>query len=141
VLADRLRAGLLSAAPGTVAGKSHSALVFAELLALLNGQLADYDDAIADAVRRHPDAPIFAGFPGVGPTGTAVLLAEIGEGHYSTPDTLLAEAGLAPVTRSSGRSQRVHFCYAANTRLRKAVMWWSYNSLALRPGGRQDRGA
>jgi Transposase len=38
VLVERLQTGLLSAAPGTVAGKSHSALVFAELLALLNGQ-------------------------------------------------------------------------------------------------------
>lgn len=131
VLVDRLRGGLLSAAPGTVAGKSHSALVFAELLALLNSQLADYDDAIAQAVQQHPDAHIFASFPGVGPVGTAVLLAEIGEDrdHYPTPSTLLAEAGLAPVTRSSGRSRRVRFRYAANTRLREAVMWWSYNSL------------
>lgn len=131
VLVDRLRGGLLSAAPGTVAGKSHSALVFAELLALLNSQLADYDDAIAQAVRQHPDAHIFASFPGVGPVSTAVLLAEIGEDrdHYPTPSTLLAEAGLAPVTRSSGRSHRVRFRYAANTRLREAVMWWSYNSL------------
>jgi transposase len=135
VLVDRLRTGLLSAAPGTVAGKSHSALVFAELLALLNGQLGDYDDAIADAVQRHPDAPVFASFPGVGPIGTAVLLAEIGEdrNHHPTPDTLLAEAGLAPVTRSSGRSHRVRFRYAANTRLREAVMWWSYNSLNQSP--------
>jgi transposase len=131
VLTDRLRTGLLSAAPGTVAGKSHSALVFAELLALLNGQLADYDDAIAEALQRHPDAAIFASFPGVGPIGTAVLLAEIGEDreHYPTPATLLAEAGLAPVTRSSGRSHRVRFGYAANTRLRQAITWWSYNSL------------
>jgi transposase len=131
VLADRLRTNLMSAAAGTVAGRSHSALVFAELLALLNGQLADYNDAIALAVRQHPDTPIFASFPGVGPIGTAVLLAEIGEdrGHYPTPGTLLAEAGLAPVTRSSGRSHRVRFRYAANTRLREAVMWWSYNSI------------
>jgi len=46
-----------------VAGQSHSALVFTELLALLNGQLADYDDAIAEAVQRHPDAPIFSASP------------------------------------------------------------------------------
>jgi transposase len=131
VLVERLRAGLLSAAPGTVAGKSHSALVFAELLALLNGQLADYDDAIGQAIKRHPDTAIFASFPGVGPIGTAVLLAEIGEDrdHYPTPAALLAEAGLAPVTRASGRSRRVGFRYAANTRLREAIMWWSFNSL------------
>jgi transposase len=131
VLVERLRANLLTGAPGTVAGKTHSALVFAELLGLLNRQLADYDDAIALAVERHPDAAIFASFPGVGPIGTAVLLAEIGEDrtHYPTPAVLLAEAGLAPVTRASGRSRQVRFRYAANRRLREACVWWAYNSL------------
>jgi hypothetical protein len=78
-----------------VTGKAPSALVFAELLGLLNQQLADYDDAIALAVQRHPDAAIFAGFPGVGPIGTAVLLAEIGQdrSHYPTVEMLLAEPG------------------------------------------------
>jgi transposase len=131
VLVERLRANLLTGAPGTVAGKAHSALVFAELLGLLNQQLADYDEAIALAVGRHPDTPIFASFPGVGPIGTAVLLAEIGEdrAHYPTVEILLAEAGLAPVTRASGRSCRVRFRYAANRNLREACTWWAYNSL------------
>src|SRR4029450_8094364 len=98
VLVQRLRANLLSGASGTVAGKAHSALVFAELLGLLNQQLADYDDAIALAVARHPAAPTSASFPGIGPIGTAVLLAEIGEdrAHYPVVEVLLAEAGLAP---------------------------------------------
>jgi Transposase/Transposase IS116/IS110/IS902 family len=131
VLVERLRANLLAGAPGTVAGKAHSALVFAELLGLLNQQLADYDDAIAVALERHPDAAIFASFPGVGLIGTAVLLAEIGEdrAHYPTVEILLAEAGLAPVTRASGRSCRVRFRYAANRNLREACTWWAYNSL------------
>jgi transposase len=50
---------------------------------------------------------------------------------------LLAEAGLAPVTRSSGRSHRVRFRYAANTRLREACMWWAYNSLKTSPWARE----
>ena len=131
VLVERLRANLLAGAAGTVAGKAHSALGFAELLGLLNQQLADYDDAIALAVGRHPDAAMFASFPGVGPIGTAVLLAEIGEdrAHYPTLEVLLAEAGLAPVTRASGRSCRVRFRYAANRNLREACTWWAYNSL------------
>ncbi len=49
---------------------------------------------------------------------------------------LLAEAGLAPVTRSSGRSHRVGFRYAANTRLREACTWWAYNSLKTSPWAR-----
>jgi transposase len=135
VLAERMRANLLSGAPGTVAGKSFSAQSFARLLALLNGQLAEYDDAIAAAVAEHPDAPIFTSFPGVGATLTAVLLAEIGEdrARFPEPAVLLAEAGLAPVTRSSGRSRSVRFRYAANTRLREATVWWAFNSLRSSP--------
>jgi transposase len=145
VLADRLRAHLLSGAPGTVAGKAFSAQTFARLLQLLNAQLAEYDDAIATAVAEHPDTPIFASFPGVGPVLTGVLLAEIGEDRdrYPTAAVLLAEAGLAPVTRASGRSRSVRFRYAANTRLREACMWWAYNSMKESPwaaaGFRQAR--
>ena len=65
-----------------------------------------------------PDAPIFASFPGVGPIGTAVLLAE---------------AGLALVTRASGRSCRVRFRYAANRNFREACTWWAYNLLKESP--------
>ena len=135
VLAERMRAHLLSASPGTVAGKSFSAQTFARLLQQLNSQLAEFDDAIATAVAEHPDAAIFASFPGVGPVTTAVLLAEIGEDRqrYPTDTVLLAEAGLAPVTRASGRSRSVRFRYAANTRLREAAMWWAYNSMKESP--------
>lgn len=124
-LADRMRQNLLSGSPGTVAGKSFSALAFTQVLQLLNTQLAEYDDAIAAATAEHPDALIFASFPGIGPVLTAVLLAEIGEdrARFPQPEVLLAEAGLAPVTRSSGRSRSVRFRYAANSRLREATMW------------------
>jgi len=135
VLAERMRTNLLTGSAGTVAGKSFSAQSFTRLLQLLNSQLADYDDAIAAAVAEHPDAAIFASFPGVGSVLTGVLLAEIGEDRARFPEAaaLLAEAGLAPVTRSSGRSRSVRFRYAANTHLREATMWWAFNSLKTSP--------
>jgi transposase len=135
VLAERMRANLLTASLGTVAGKSFSAQSFARLLQLLNTQLAEFDDAIASAIADHPDTAIFASFPGVGPVTTAVLLAEIGEDRqrYPRDAVLLAEAGLAPVTRASGRSRSVRFRYAANARLREAAMWWAYNSMKESP--------
>ena len=76
------------------------------------------------------------GRPACSPAAT--LLAEIGEDrdHYPAVGVLLAEAGLAPVTRSSGRSHRVGFRYAANTRLREACTWWAYNSLKTSPWAR-----
>ena len=136
VLAERMRANLLTGSAGTVAGKSFSAQSYARLLGLLNSQLAEYDDAIASAVSEHPDAPIFASFPGVGPVLTGILLAEIGEdrGRYPDPAVLLAEAGLAPVTRASGRSHIVRFRYAANAHLRDACMWWAFNSMKTSRG-------
>jgi transposase len=135
VLAERMRASLLAGAPGTVAGKSFSAQSFTRLLQLLNTQLADYDDAIAAAVAEHPDSPVFASLPGAGPVITSVLLAEIGEDRqrFPSPAVLLAEAGLAPVTRSSGRSRSVRFRYAANGRLREAAMWQAFNSVKQSP--------
>jgi transposase len=135
VLAERLRANLMTASAGTVAGKAFSAQTFARLLQLLNEQLSDYDDAISSALAEHPDAPIFASFPGVGPILTGVLLAEIGEdrARFPTDAVLLAEAGLAPVTRASGRSKSVRFRYAANSRLRQATTWWAFNSLKESP--------
>ena len=135
VLAERMRANLLTGSAGTVAGKSFSAQSYTRLLGLLNSQLAEYDDAIASAVSEHPDAPIFASFPGVGPVLTGILLAEIGEdrGRYPDPAVLLAEAGLAPVTRASGRSHIVRFRYAANAHLREACMWWAFNSMKTSP--------
>lgn len=134
-LVDRMRPNLLSGSAGTVAGKSFSAVAFTQLLQLLNSQLADFDDAIAAATAEHPDAPIFASMPGVGPVLTAVLLAEIGEdrARFPRPEVLLAEAGLSPVTRASGRSRSVRFRYAANRRLREATMWWAFNSIKVSP--------
>jgi transposase len=139
VLVERLKDNLLSGAAGTIAGKSHSALVFAELLGLLNGQLDDYDDALELALAKHPDAHIFRSFPGVGLITASTLLAEIGEdrGYYPQVGMLLAEAGLAPVTRASGRSHHVGFRYAANSRLREACTWWAYNSLKSSPWARE----
>lgn len=120
-------------------GKSFSALAFAQLLGLLNTQLAEYDDAIAAASAEHPDTPVFASFPGVGTVLAAVFLAEIGEdrSRYPTAAALLAEAGLAPVTRSSGRSRSVRFRYAANRRLREAAMWQAFNSMKTSPWAAQ----
>ena len=94
------------------------------LIGLLNGQLDDYDDALKLALAKHPDAHIFRSFPDVGLITASTLLAEIGEdrGHYPQVGILLAEAGLAPVTRASGRSHHVGFRYAANSRLREAGM-------------------
>jgi hypothetical protein len=39
---------------------------------------------------------------------------------------VLAETGLSPVTRASGRTPQVRFRYAANRRMRHAIDWWTF---------------
>ncbi len=139
VLAERLHANLLAAAPGTVAGKSFAACHHADLLEQLTRTREAYDERIARLLAEHPDGELFRSFPGVGPVLAATLLAEIGEdrGRFPEAAMLLAEAGLAPVTRQSGKTRRVRFRRAASHRLRQAFTWWAFNSLTESPWARQ----
>jgi transposase len=79
-------------------------------------------------IREHRDVTIIQSLPGAGTTVTATMLAEasqpLAERDYQT---LRANGGVAPVTKSSGkRSKRralVHMRYACNTRLRNAFFF------------------
>lgn len=139
VLAERLHDNLITAAPGTVAGKRFSACRYADLLELLTRTREAYDARIAELLAHHPDADVFLSLPGVASVLAATLLAEIGEDRERFPEAaaLLAEAGLAPVTRQSGKMRRVRFRRAASHRLRQAFTWWAFNSLTESPWARQ----
>jgi Transposase IS116/IS110/IS902 family len=56
------------------------------------------------------------------------LISELGEDRNRFPavEALLAEAGLAPVTKACGRTRQVRFRYAANRRMRHAIDWWVF---------------
>lgn len=126
VLVERLRPHLLNASAGTTAGKQIAALAMADQLELLNRQIRSYDTLIAQAVEDHPDGSLFLSFPGIGPIVAATLIGEMGDdrARYPSAAALLAETGLAPVTRASGRTHQVRFRYAANKRMRHAIDWW-----------------
>jgi transposase len=126
VLVDRLRPHLISGNEGTIAGKGFSAQLFAKQLRMLNTHLHAYDRRLDELLAQHPDTPIFTSFTGIGPVVAAVLISEMGEdrARFPTPGALLAETGLAPVTRASGRTRQVRFRYAANRRMRHMIDWW-----------------
>ncbi|MDT7552283.1 MAG: hypothetical protein QOI16_819 [Pseudonocardiales bacterium] len=128
VLVERLRPHLLSASEGTTAGKVFSARVFTEQLRMLNTHLRAYNRRVDQLLAQHPDTPIFTSFPGIGPVITAALISEMGEdrARFPTAAALLAESGLAPVTRASGRTRQVRFRYAANRRMRHMIDWWAF---------------
>jgi transposase len=128
VLVERMRPHLLAAGAGTAAGKALTARLFASELAMLNDHLRVYDKTIRELLKTHPDTPVFTSFPGIGPVIAATLIGEMGDDRTRFPSAaaLLAESGLAPVTRSSGRSHQVRFRYAANRRMRHAIDWWAF---------------
>lgn len=87
-------------------------------------QIGLLEAQIAGAVRLHRDGAIFASLFRSGATVTAAaLIGEIGDvrERYRSADALAADAGMAPVSKSSGRSRVVSFRWACDKRLRAAV--------------------
>jgi transposase len=111
-LLERIAPHLLSASEGTV----------------VNKHLRAHDKRLGELLDMHPDTPIFTSFPGIGPVTAGVLISEMGEERSRFPSaaSLLAETGLAPVTKASGRTRQVRFRYAANRRMRHAIDWWMF---------------
>lgn len=86
----------------------------ASLIARLARQLLDLDREVKDLTkqitetfRTHPQAEIIESLPGLGPVLGAEFLVATADnlGAFATPARLAAFAGLAPMTRDSGRIQ------------------------------------
>lgn len=86
--------------------------------------------AVAAAVSHHPDGPVVMSLPRSGHVNAAQMLAELGDDRrrFTSADHLAAEAGVAPVTRASGKSRGVGFRWACNKRLRQGVTTFADNS-------------
>lgn len=133
--AAELLTRLHAAPPGRV-GESEadaSAEVVRALVAVLMPlglHIQQLSAAIAAAVAHHPDGPLVMSFPRSGQVNAAQLLAELGDDRqrFVSADHLAAEAGVAPVTRESGKSRGVGFRWACNKRLRQALTTFADNS-------------
>ncbi len=125
----------MNGSEGSIAGHGFAALALADQLELLNNQLRDYNRRLGEPLDHHPDFEIANSFPAVGRTTAAELLAEIGQdrGRYPTPQTLLAEAGAAPVTLASGRVERGRTRRACSRRLRATTTNWAYTLKRIDP--------
>jgi transposase len=91
---------------------------------------------IVERLDAHADAHIFTSLPRAG-TGVraAALLAEIGDVRARFPDeeSLAALAGVAPVTRASGKLHTVGFRWAADKKLRNAIIDFADDSRHASP--------
>lgn len=130
-LLERLRAAP-SIAIGEAESEAKAALVRA-LAAVLEVLVANIQRLTADvehAIVTHSDASMILSFPRIGRVNAAQILSELGDcrTRFATKEQLAAEAGVAPVTRTSGKHRAVVFRWACNTRLRRAITCWADNS-------------
>lgn len=125
-LLERLRNAPV-AAVGELEADARRATVLGLAAALkpLVEQISQLTRQIAGAIRAHPDGPIFLSLfrDPKSVVCAAGLLAEIGDNRhrYPTRDSLVADAGMAPVAIESGKRRTAAFRWACDKRLRQHV--------------------
>jgi transposase len=137
---ERLRTPAIPLAPGTVSAATAHLEAVAKRLDLVNRQMLAVDERLdrlthclvaaqegAEGQRPEPcDVTILQSLPGVGRIVLATLLAEAFEALQRRDDRALrCLAGVAPVTKRSGKSRIVLMRQAAHVRLRNAVYHWA----------------
>jgi transposase len=96
--------------------------------------ITEFDRQIAAAYAAHPDHGIFASLPGAGPVLGPRLLASLGadrERFAESAAQLQCYTGVAPVTKRSGGSERIHRRYCCpkfhrqsfHEYARESVLW------------------
>jgi transposase len=136
----QLRAAALTVAVGAAEAASEHALVLIEplrtlhrlrlqtlkqILQLLRQMRAQTKDGQAPS-----DAAIIDSLPGAGALTVAAILTEAAQAVKTrNPEMLRAHAGVAPVTRQSGKCHSVGMRYACNDRLRDAFHNFTLASL------------
>jgi transposase len=90
-----------------------------------------YDQQIAQAFAGHADHAIFASLPGAGPVLAPRLLAGLGSQRerFDTAAALQHYTGIAPVTKRSGGSCRIHRRYLCPKFLRQSFHEYARESI------------
>ena len=130
-LLERLRSAPLGRV-GALEAEAREHLVgdLVALLTVLTERLRRLEARIDEALDQITLGTVMASFPRAGRINAAQIVAELGEdpARFVTEARLAAEAGVAPVTRASGRSRAVVCRFACNKRLRRALTGWADNS-------------
>jgi len=85
--------------------------MYAQLIRSLNPVIEDYDHRIAKIFEAHPEAHLFTHLPGAGPALAPRLCAFFGtdRSRYEAAENVHSFTGIAPVTKSSGKTRVVYF--------------------------------
>ena len=135
----QLRARLHAAPPGATGadGAARAAITSALVVTLttLAAQIKALEADIGPQLAAHPDAHIFTSLPRAGTVRAARLLAGTGDcrARFPGPGSPAGLAGVAPVTRQSGKHISIGFRWAVNRQLRAAVCDFAADSRHASP--------
>jgi transposase len=116
--------------------------VVGSLVVLIDGltsQIERLEKELKARFESHPDAEILRSLPGLGSVLGARVLAEFGDDptRYPNATSRRCYAGMAPITRASGKRVVVLARVARNRRLGDACYLWAFSSLTRSPGARR----
>ncbi|MEO1134816.1 MAG: IS110 family transposase, partial [Cyanobacteria bacterium J06639_1] len=99
-------------------------------LKLLLPSIQTFDAKIAKLFKAHPDANLFASFPGAGPHLAPRLLVALGEDRRRYPESqdVLRYVGIAPVKEKSSKKEWIHWRYSCPKFLRQTFVEWANRS-------------
>lgn len=111
-----------------------SVLVVRMLVAQLEAlapSLAHFEAEIATRFAAHPDAALFEALPGSGPALAPRLLAVFGADRtrFTCASEVQQLAGIAPVTKKSGRTRLVHWRWAVPAFVRQTFHEFAQHSI------------
>jgi transposase len=122
--------------PDEAAGRAICVLAMLRAVEAIRREERDLEAEIIERLDAHADAHIFTSLPRAGHgVRAAALLAEIGDdrGRFPDEESLAALAGVAPVTKASGQARHVGFRWAADKKLRNALIDFADDSRRASP--------
>jgi len=108
------RAQPLTTDSAIVQSGSRLSQMYAQMIRTLNPVIVDYEQRIEKVFHDHPEVNLFNKLPGAGPALAPRLLSFFGtdRSRYEAAGNVQSFSGIAPVTKSSGRTRVVYFRHA-----------------------------
>jgi transposase len=133
-----LRSDQLAARPAVVGAYAASAAALVAVLAALSQQVDLLAEQVSAGFGRRPDVEIYLSQPGLGEILGARVLAEFGDDPKRYVDARARKnySGMAPVTRTSGKSRVMLARHARNRRLADALYQQAFSAISNSPGAR-----
>ena len=135
-LVERLRSAPAGLPDGPESeARRDAVLAMVRVIRALKRSIKDLDRSVVAHLAEHPDEVTFGSLPRAGQINAAQMLAEWGDCRpaYADAEAVAALAGVAPVTRRSGKHIAVGFRWACNTRFRQALTTFADNSRHASP--------